>query len=78
VPVNGLRHPPKADATGWYIWAGAGDSSSEPDFFVPPHELFQCTRLAKRWKPSSAMSAPNTHQRHEGVGPATLLWILFH
>lgn len=25
VPVNGLRHPPQENTTGWYIWAGEGD-----------------------------------------------------
>lgn len=34
-PINGLRHPPEADTTGWYIWAG--DFSTAPDFFVPLH-----------------------------------------
>ena len=37
VPVNGLRHPPEDDTTGWYIWAGEGDPSKDPDFFVPLH-----------------------------------------
>jgi hypothetical protein len=37
VPVNGLRHPPIADTTGWYLWAGEGDPSYDPDFFVPVH-----------------------------------------
>lgn len=36
VPINGLRHPPKGDTTGWYIWAGE-DLPSDPDFFVPLH-----------------------------------------
>jgi len=22
MPINGLRHPPEGDTTGWYIWAG--------------------------------------------------------
>jgi hypothetical protein len=35
-PINGLRHPPKLDATGWYIWAGEQFSES-PDFFTPLH-----------------------------------------
>ncbi|MBK8236824.1 MAG: hypothetical protein IPK74_14835 [Deltaproteobacteria bacterium] len=36
LPINGLRHPPKGDTTGWYIWAGEvmGDAS---DFFLPLH-----------------------------------------
>jgi hypothetical protein len=37
VPVNGLRHPPEHGTTGWYIWAGEGDPSTAPDFFVPLH-----------------------------------------
>jgi hypothetical protein len=36
MPLNGLRHPPEADTTGWYIWAGE-DLSTEPDFFQPLH-----------------------------------------
>ena len=35
-PINGLRHPPGADATGWYIWAGT-DLGQDPDFFEPVH-----------------------------------------
>ncbi len=35
-PVNGLRHPPEGDTTGWYIWAGE-HLSEEPDIFVPLH-----------------------------------------
>ena len=35
VPINGLRHPPVGDTTGWYIWAG--EWSPEPDFFQPLH-----------------------------------------
>lgn len=36
LPFNGLRHPPEADSTGWYIWAGE-ELSSSPDFFKPLH-----------------------------------------
>jgi hypothetical protein len=36
LPINGLRHPPEGDTTGWYIWAG-GEPSGEPDFFKPLH-----------------------------------------
>ena len=36
VPVNGLRHLPTGDTTGWYIWLGE-TLSQEPDFFVPLH-----------------------------------------
>ena len=35
-PINGLRHPPEGDTTGWYIWAGE-ELSEDPDFFVPLH-----------------------------------------
>jgi hypothetical protein len=34
-PINGLRHQPEEDTTGWYIWAG--EYSSNEDFFVPLH-----------------------------------------
>ncbi len=37
-PINGLRHPPKGDTTGWYLHVYAGpEISSEPDFFKPLH-----------------------------------------
>jgi len=36
MPINGLRHLPVKDTTGWYIWAGE-DFSSAPDFFKPLH-----------------------------------------
>lgn len=35
-PLNGLRHPPAADTTGWYIWGGPELSTSD-DFFEPIH-----------------------------------------
>ena len=35
-PVNGLRHSPEGDTTGWYIWAG-DEPSSAADYFVPLH-----------------------------------------
>ena len=35
-PLNGLRHQPEGDTTGWYIWAGE-NLSDDPDFFVPLH-----------------------------------------
>ena len=35
-PINGLRHFPEGDTTGWYIWAGE-DYSEDPDFFLPLH-----------------------------------------
>jgi hypothetical protein len=35
-PINGLRHPPKGDTSGWYVWAG-NTLSSAADFFQPVH-----------------------------------------
>ena len=35
-PINGLRHPPEGDTTGWYFWAGE-ELSDAPDFFQPLH-----------------------------------------
>lgn len=36
MPINGLRHQPVGDTTGWYIWAGE-ELSGAPDFFQPLH-----------------------------------------
>ncbi|MBK6464595.1 MAG: hypothetical protein IPF92_26865 [Myxococcales bacterium] len=36
VPLNGLRHRPEGDTTGWYIWAGE-TLGTDPEFFVPLH-----------------------------------------
>jgi len=36
-PINGLRHPPEGDTSGWYIWAGEGDPPKDPQAFVPLH-----------------------------------------
>ena len=36
LPINGLRHAPEGDTTGWYIWAGE-ELSDAPDFFEPLH-----------------------------------------
>ncbi len=36
LPINGLRHPPQGDTSGWYIWAGE-KMSTDPDFFAPLH-----------------------------------------
>jgi hypothetical protein len=35
-PINGLRHQPEGDTTGWYLWAGE-DLSNAPEFFKPLH-----------------------------------------
>ncbi|MEH6444801.1 MAG: hypothetical protein V7784_12970 [Oceanospirillaceae bacterium] len=36
VPINGFRHSPEGDTTGWYIYAGE-ELSGDPDFFKPLH-----------------------------------------
>lgn len=36
LPINGLRHAPEGDTTGWYIWAG-GEPSRDVEFFKPLH-----------------------------------------
>jgi hypothetical protein len=36
LPLNGLRHQPEGNTSGWYIWAG-GEPSSDPNSFVPLH-----------------------------------------
>jgi len=36
MPINGFRHPPQNDTTGWYIYAGE-EFSANPDFFEPLH-----------------------------------------
>jgi hypothetical protein len=36
LPINGLRHPPEGETSGWYIWAGEELSEAE-DFFKPLH-----------------------------------------
>ena len=45
LPLNGLRHRPEGDTTGWYIWAGE-ELSSDPAFFKPLH-----TEHLKEWCP---------------------------
>jgi len=35
-PLNGLRHPPEAGTSGWYLWRGE-NLLPDPDFFVPLH-----------------------------------------
>lgn len=44
-PINGLRHSPEGDTTGWYIWAGEV-LSDQPDFFNPLHVMHM-----KQWCP---------------------------
>jgi len=42
-PLNGLRHPPEGDSSGWYVWAGEA-LSLDPDFFEP-HLISQVSEL---------------------------------
>jgi hypothetical protein len=35
-PINGLRHAPAGDTSGWYIWAGE-ELSEDEHFFQPLH-----------------------------------------
>jgi hypothetical protein len=35
-PINGLRHLPASDTTGWYLWGGETIGQT-PDFFEPVH-----------------------------------------
>jgi hypothetical protein len=48
-PINGLRHPPQGDTTGWYIWSGE-ELSMDIDFFVPIHTFHlneRCPKIIK-------------------------------
>jgi hypothetical protein len=60
--INGLRHPPAGDTTGWYIWAGDVLSEAE-DFFMPLHvahleewcpEILRYLALPPGWRFSAA------------------------
>lgn len=45
-PLHGLRHPPEAETTGWYLWTG--DLQQDPNFFLPwrvAHALHRCPEL---------------------------------
>jgi hypothetical protein len=45
-PLHGLRHPPDADTTGWYLWTG--ELHQDADFFLPwhvAHALDRCPDL---------------------------------
>jgi hypothetical protein len=37
LPINGLRHPPEGDTTGWYFWGGEDPPGEGEDFFLPLH-----------------------------------------
>ena len=45
LPINGLRHPPEKDTTGWYIWGG-DECSDDRGFFEP-----LCVKHLHDWCP---------------------------
>lgn len=58
LPLNGLRHPPTGNHSGWYIWTGE-TLSSAIDFFQSTHvehladdypELLPCLSLPAGWR----------------------------
>jgi hypothetical protein len=58
MPINGLRHLPEGDTTGWYIWAG-NELPDESTFFQPLHvehlsewapKIIQYLGLAPGWR----------------------------
>jgi len=36
VPINGVRHMPTEETSGWYLWCG-DELSGDPDVFAPVH-----------------------------------------
>jgi hypothetical protein len=36
-PLNGLRHHPEGDSTGWFIWVGTGPINKDFNYFQPLH-----------------------------------------
>ena len=46
LPINGMRHSPSGDTTGWYIYAGE-EFYDDLDFFIPLHVEHLC-----EWCPS--------------------------
>lgn len=49
VPINGLRHLPVGDTSGWYIWCGEEFSSAD-SFFSPLHSshlIQKCPEVMK-------------------------------
>jgi hypothetical protein len=49
IPINGLRHLPKGNTSGWYIWCGE-ELSSDDDFFSPLHAkhlIERCPEIVK-------------------------------
>ena len=55
-PINGLRHPPEGDTTGWYIWAGEA-LPGDPEFFKPVQvKHFQ---IGVQWCKSTLVCRPD-------------------
>jgi hypothetical protein len=47
-PVHGLRHPPKQQTSGWYVWTG--EASDAGTFFRPLHAshlVERCPQIKK-------------------------------
>lgn len=68
IPINGLRHIPVGDTSGWYLWAG-DEPEQSCDYFKPLHiehlreshpTLMKFMGLAPGWR---FLVAPN----HEDV-----------
>jgi hypothetical protein len=48
-PINGLRHPPEGDTTGWYIWSGE-EFPTDDGSFVALHAFHlndRCPEIVK-------------------------------
>jgi hypothetical protein len=37
LPINGLRHRPSGQTSGWYIWGGGEIDAADDAFFRPVH-----------------------------------------
>ena len=37
VPLHALRHAPKGQSNGWFVWRGEEIPQNDDDFFVPSH-----------------------------------------
>jgi hypothetical protein len=61
-PLNGLRHPPVGDTTGWYIWAGE-EISQDPDFFVPLHVISRSGAPPSRGSSDCRQAGASSRQR---------------
>lgn len=39
VPINGLRHQPEGQGSGWFFWVGGEIPQDDPEYFQPLHVL---------------------------------------